>query len=117
MTRAEEKKLLDDIFLQPWFLPLPAAIAIRKLLPKLQHHKMRFYFDDYGCIICRKKTVRYGHNGMCVSCGESIKLKIMFAVKRRWTVQKPTNLPTTFKRIGDAQKMLEDLLGHARSSK
>ncbi len=45
MTRADAK-LLDDICLQPWYLPSKTCIAIRNLLPPQQWHKMRFYFED-----------------------------------------------------------------------
>ena len=51
----DEKVLLDDIFLQPWFLPWKTASSIRTLLPADHRHKMRFYFEDYGCLKCGKK--------------------------------------------------------------
>lgn len=37
----------DELFLQPWFLPKPTYLALRRLLPSCQMAKMRYYFDDY----------------------------------------------------------------------
>jgi hypothetical protein len=109
MTR-QEKQLLDDIFLQPWFLSLQTAFAIKRLLPPEHRHKMRFYFDDYGCLKCGKKGVQYGSNALCKNCMQQVKLRMFFAVKRRWTAASPENLPHTFKRMADAQALLKDLL-------
>ena len=37
---------IDELFLQPWFLPRPVSEKIRKLLPSSQFQKMRYHFDD-----------------------------------------------------------------------
>jgi hypothetical protein len=114
MTK-DDAKLLDDIFLQPWFLPRHTAFAIKRILPPEHRHKMRFYFDDYGCLKCEQRDVQYGSNGLCKLCMQRIKLRLFFAIKRRWTAASPDNLPRTFKRMADAQRLLRDLL--ASSSK
>jgi len=114
--RPANKELLNEIFLQPWYLPLKTCIAIRNLLPPEQWRKMRFYFEDYGCMVCRKKKVKYEANGMCKVCHQRVKLRMLFAIKRRWTAKSPMNEPRTFTRIGDAQRILEDLLRQAKSS-
>ncbi len=104
----DDKALLDDIFLQPWFLPLKASSAIRALLPAEHRHKMRFYFEDYGCLKCGKKKVRYGSNAMCKTCVQQVKLRFFWAMKRRWTRMSDSH-SRTFKRTSDAQRMLSDL--------
>jgi hypothetical protein len=107
-----DELLLDDVFLQPWYLPLQTAIAIRVLLPAEHRHKMRFYFEDYGCMKCGKKEVRYGSNGLCKICVQQVKLKMLFAIKRRWRKQNPSELPVrTFKRVAEARRLLRDLVG------
>lgn len=111
MNRAD-RALLDDIFLQPWFLPLKTAFAIRRILPPEYRHRMRFYFDDYGCLKCGRKDVTYGSNALCKPCMQKVKLRLFFAVKRRWTEASPENLPRTFKRVADAQRLLRDLIPH-----
>jgi hypothetical protein len=71
---------------------------------------MRFYFDDYPCMKCGNKNTTYGSNARCKPCMQEVELKLFFAVKRRWTAASPDNLPRTFKRMADAQRLLEDLL-------
>ena len=109
MTKPDQK-LLDDIFLQPWFLPRDMAFAVKRIVPPEHRHKMKFFFDDYGCMRCRKRKVTYGSNGLCKPCMQEVKLKLFFAIKRRWTAVKPENLPRTFQRMADAQRLLRDLL-------
>jgi hypothetical protein len=115
--RRDDRKLLDDIFLQPWFLPLQTAFAIKRLLPPEHRHRMRFYFDDYGCLKCGKKSVTYGANALCKLCMQRVKLRLFFAIKRRWTAASPDNLPRTFKRMADAQRLLMDLLDSSPKKK
>jgi hypothetical protein len=111
MNSRGKRSLLDDVFLQPWFLPLKAAISLREFLPGDHRHKMRFYFDDYGCLKCGKKNVRYGSNAMCKACVQQVKLKMLWAIRRRWTGSGHTDAqPRTFKRMADAQRMLRDLV-------
>jgi hypothetical protein len=114
--REKQRKLLDDIFLQPWYLPQQTATAVRRIMPPEQRHKMRFYFEDYGCMRCEKKRVIYGADGMCKRCHQKVKLRILFAIKRRWTAKSAANKPCTFMRIGEAQRILRDLLRQAKSS-
>ena len=108
--KKHDLQLLDDIFLQPWFLPQKTAFAIKRILPPEHRHKMRFYFDDYGCLKCGKTNVQYGSNALCKLCMQQVKLRLFFAIKRRWTAASPDNLPRTFKRMADAQRLLKDLL-------
>jgi len=104
-----DRRLLNDIFLQPWFLPRDTAFAIRRIVPPEHRHKMKFFFDDYGCLRCKKKNRIYGSNGLCKNCMQEVKLKLFFAIKRRWTAASLENLPRTFKRMADAQRLLRDL--------
>jgi hypothetical protein len=106
-----QESILDDVFLQPWFLSLEIANAVRNLIPASHHHKMRAYFEDYGCMKCGKSGVRYGSNGMCKSCVQSVKLKILFAVKRRWNPAEHETSPRTFNRVAQARALLADLRG------
>ena len=108
--KKQDRKLLDDIFLQPWFLPRDLALAIRHMLPPEYRHRMRFFFDDNGCMRCGTTTAAYGSNGFCKPCAQEVKLKLFFTVKRRWTAASPENLPRTFTRIADAQRLLKDLI-------
>lgn len=74
---------LDSIFLQPWFLNKKCASAIRSLVPEAFVHKMRFYFDDWGCLVCRSKKRRYAANGMCHICSTRIQKRMLWCLQRR----------------------------------
>jgi hypothetical protein len=108
--KKRDEQLLDEIFLQPWFLPRDTAFAIKRILPAGYRHRMKFYFDDYGCLKCGNRDVSYGSNALCKSCMQEVKLKLFFTVKRRWTAASPENLPRTFQRMADAQRLLKDLI-------
>ena len=72
----------DELLLQPWFLPGKIAFAIRSLAPPDYHLKMRYFFDDYGCMVCRRDH-DYGSNGMCHNCMTKIRKKLTRSVRLR----------------------------------
>ena len=74
--------LSETVLFQPWFLPQHTAFAIHGLVPKHFWNKMRYFFDDYGCMICGSES-RYHSNGMCRICYARIRKKMMLSVKRR----------------------------------
>jgi hypothetical protein len=51
-----EETGMGEAALQPWFLPRPLGWKIRSMLPNEYRRKMRYYFDDYGCLRCGRKT-------------------------------------------------------------
>jgi hypothetical protein len=73
----------DDVCLQPWFLPKPVALEIRKILPSIHLAKMRYYFDDYGCLRCQKRGVLYGSNGFCESCCKIVRDRVSRSLEKR----------------------------------
>lgn len=73
----------DSIFLQPWFVPKDVYLQIRRLLPNAQLSKMRYYFEDYGCLKCSKQTTIYGSNGLCERCSVLIRGRIQRCLQRR----------------------------------
>ncbi len=74
----------DELFLQPWFLPEPVYLEVRRLLPSSQLLKMRFYFDDYGCLKCGSRSSLYGSNGMCKRCNIVVRGRIILSLKKRF---------------------------------
>lgn len=74
----------DEIFLQPWFLSEPEYMAIRRILPPSQMLKMRYYFDDYGCLKCGKLNALYASNGLCRNCSIIVRARVILALKRRF---------------------------------
>jgi len=95
MTKSRMKVELydDEIFLQPWFVSKKLFRAFRKILPCCQLLKFRHYFDDYGCMRCGRRNVRYGHNGFCRNCGRIVQTRIILALKRRFRKQLGIPIP------------------------
>ena len=75
--------LNDEIFLQPWFVPKAVYAAIRRLLPGIHHAKMRYYFDDYGCLRCGEKRCLYGSNGLCERCTVRVRCRVVQSLRKR----------------------------------
>jgi hypothetical protein len=74
----------DELFLQPWFLPKPTYLTLKKLLPSSQLAKMRYYFEDYGCLKCSSRTALYGSNGMCFQCSIVVRGRVALCLKKRF---------------------------------
>lgn len=72
-----------ELALQPWFLPNEISTAIRSLIPFMHIRKMRFYFEDYGCIRCRRRNVPYGNNGFCHKCSQLVVYRTLRSLKTR----------------------------------
>ncbi len=113
-----DELLLDNVFMQPWFLPRKLALAIRDLLPPEHRHKMRYYFEDYGCLICGKKDVPYGSNAMCRSCATGVKYRLFFAMRRRWNAAPSVSRGRRMQRdrMTEAHRLLRDLVETGKRS-
>jgi hypothetical protein len=81
-VRHSHSRVAEEVLLQPWFLPRRVAFAIHGLIPPDFHLKMRYFFDDYGCMICGKRS-NYHSNAMCGRCGETVRKKLIASVMRR----------------------------------
>lgn len=73
---------VDDVLLQPWFLPKRIADAIRAMVPVSYRSRMRYYFEDYGCMICGCESL-YHSNGMCLPCFNKVLSRIKKSMARR----------------------------------
>ena len=74
----------DELFLQPWFLSKPLYLAVRRVLPPSQMLKMRYYFEDYGCLKCTRLDALYCSNGLCRGCSVMVRARVALALKRRF---------------------------------
>lgn len=45
--------------------------------------KLRYYFDDYGCIRCGRSDVLYAAAGFCNSCNVVVRTGVMACLKKR----------------------------------
>jgi hypothetical protein len=74
----------DELFMQPWFLPKATYLKLKKLLPSSQLAKMRYYFEDYGCLKCGSRQALYGSNGMCAECSIVVRARVALSLKKRF---------------------------------
>jgi hypothetical protein len=104
------KEIMWEVALQPWFLPKPLSWKIRRMLPHEYRRKMRYYFDDFGCLKCGRKSVRYGVNGFCRVCCELVVARMAFALGRRQKVgAKQQYASKRLQRAAYARELLRDL--------
>jgi hypothetical protein len=82
-SRARRDVPNDEVFLQPWYLPREVYLEIRRILPNIHLSKMRFYFEDYGCLKCGTRDSLYGSNGFCERCNVLIRGRVVRSMKRR----------------------------------
>ena len=104
------QQLLDDqVFLLPWYLPKEVYLAVRRVLPNIHIAKMRYYFDDYGCIRCERKDVLYRTNGLCERCNVIVRWRLMQCLKKRLGA---VGIPTQSEAadVGRALKLAQHLL-------
>lgn len=105
---------VDEVFLQPWFLDHRAAVAVRRLVPDLFLRRMRFYFEDWGCLLCGSKRRHYGSNGMCHLCIVRVRKRLFGCLQKRGMKHKArsqsTRLADEVERVRSARMLLSDLV-------
>lgn len=89
--RKSQLEVANELLLQPWFLPRDVAYAINDMITPDYRNKMRYFFEDHGCMICRNET-NYRSNGMCHSCFRKIQQKILASVRRHVAAKKGRRL-------------------------
>jgi hypothetical protein len=110
----------EDLALQPWFLPRSVAWQVRKILPSVHLAKMRYYFDDHGCLRCAKKNALYGSNGFCETCSVIIRSRLKHCLKRRLRAVGAGELNDYADQLESAVKLAREILrrrpGSSRTS-
>lgn len=66
------------------FLSKSEYVAVRRILPPSQMLKVRYYFDDYGCLKCGKLNAIYSSSGLCRRCSIIVRARVVLALKRRF---------------------------------
>jgi integrase-like protein len=106
----------EEVFLQPWFLDHEHAAAVRSVVSDHFVHKMRFYFEDWGCLVCGSRKRRCGANGMCHICIIRILKRLVGCLKKcRIGAESPLRGPTTelmneIARVRSAKMLLADIV-------
>ena len=104
------KNLLNDVFLQPWFVSSQTASAIRRLLPRDYFFRMRGYFDKWGCLVCNKSNREYGSNGMCSRCSQRIQKRVLHLQMNIFCTSQRASEHAEYDRVQGARMLLSDLL-------
>ncbi len=108
----KQPHLLDEVFLQPWFLSQDIACAVRKIIPDLFLNKMRYYFEDWGCLVCGSKRRLYLSNGMCSPCVTRTRKRLFLCLERRGLTPSErlnSDLMSGEERVRSARTLLRDL--------
>lgn len=100
----------DQVFMLPWYLPKGTYLAIRKILPNIHIAKMRYYFDDYGCIRCERRDVLYRTNGLCERCNVIVRGRLVACLKRRLSSVGVLPTEKQIQQIGGGLKLARELL-------
>jgi hypothetical protein len=80
LESASYRELAESVLLQPWFLPKRVAFAMHSLVPHSFWLRMRNAFEDYGCLICEKRS-HYHSNGMCSICFGRTRKRILVSAR------------------------------------
>jgi len=73
----------EDIFLQPWYMPKLVSLQMRKISPSIHLAKMRYHFDDHGCLRCERRDILYGSNGICENCSVIVRDRLANCLNKR----------------------------------
>jgi hypothetical protein len=76
--------------LEPFFRPREISERMRKHLPIAEANKWKWFFEDYGCLVCTRKDVRHRSLGFCESCLNKTRLRLKAAIRNRAPKPEPT---------------------------
>jgi hypothetical protein len=115
-AKMSHARVVNEVLLQPWFLPQKAAFAIHGLVPTDFRKKMGYYFEDYGCMICKVES-GYHSNGMCVRCCQLVRKRLAHSVARRSESGRRPRLDLAmFRQERIAKKLLSKFSDRAHTS-
>lgn len=115
LSASPDRLTSNEFMLQPWFLPDRISIAIRALVPRHYRYRMRRFFDDHGCMIC-KKDHSYGSNGMCVACCRSVRRKLLRSARRHSEGKPPRSFDPGIRKVKLAQALLRRFCPGSRAA-
>ena len=100
----------DQVFMLPWYLPKETYLAVRSILPNIHIAKMRYYFDDYGCIRCERRDVLYKANGLCEECNVVVRWRLAHCLKKRLSAVGVISPERQIEQIGGGVRLARELL-------
>ena len=115
-TTPDRKYMISDALLQPWFLSLETAKAVLRLIPQKHFSRMRWFFEDFGCLRCRGKKLEYGGNCLCARCRHAVMRCMIRSVERRSKTSKGSKPPSPRRGYLDRAEAAKKLLGDLAAS-
>lgn len=83
VRKSSNRSPVLEVLLQPWFLDVETAQTVQKMIPRKFFSRMRWFFDDFGCVRCGKRNLEYAGSGFCVNCHARVARYILESMKRR----------------------------------
>lgn len=112
------KAIRDDSIC--WFGSREVLHKIRKVMPPTYFKRFPLYFEQYGCIHCKRRDVPHCANGLCSACSALIRLRFDRIGKRldRESQPLPPERATLYiRKVSSARRLLEDLLDNPSHKK
>jgi hypothetical protein len=97
-----------------WFGSSKIRYKIRRLLPPEYLKRFPLYFEQYGCIHCKRRDVPHCANGLCAACNALIRLRFDRIGKRLSREKRPLKSERAsiyLRKVSSARDLLLDILG------
>lgn len=117
MMRGRPARKDDSIM---WFGSREMRNKIRKFLPPEYLERFPLYFEQFGCIHCKRRDVPHCCNGLCSACSVLIRLRfdrIGRRLLREKQVPKSERAILFLRKVSFARQLLEDMLGDPTNKK
>jgi hypothetical protein len=100
----------DRQFLLPWLLTTRAYMAMRAIVPRAYQRRMRYYYDDHGCLRCSLHRGPHKANGFCARCCRLVASRLMRCYERRMKPKRSHYAQDLLSKGHEARGLLKDLL-------
>jgi len=117
LRRGHKGRTYNSIF---WFGSRELFHKIRRSMPPEYFKRFPLYFEQYGCIHCKRRDVPHCANGLCSACSVLIRLRfdrIGKRLSREKQPIKPERATLYMRKVSSARHLLEDLLGDPGNKK
>ena len=103
-----------------WFGSREMRLKIRKFVSPEYLKRFPLYFQQYGCIHCKRRDVPHSANGLCSACSVLIRLRfdrIGQRLSREKQPPKSERATIYLRKVSSARQLLEDVLGDPTNKK
>jgi hypothetical protein len=73
-----------SLLLEPFMQSKQVQIEITKLMDVVQQKKFRYYFEDWGCLVCGQKDAGHRSVGMCSTCLGRVTNRMAVSLRRAY---------------------------------